>query len=81
MNLLYATPTNMINACGVAPTAGDLGVTGAMLLAPGDPAHSLISLRMKATGAGRMPPLATSVVDTQGTAVMDAWIQSLTACP
>jgi hypothetical protein len=57
-------------------------VPGALLLKPGDPAHSVISLRMHAQpGAGRMPPLATHLVDLIGTQVIDDWIRSLSACP
>jgi hypothetical protein len=38
------------------------------------------SLRMHALDANRMPPLATHVVDTTGTGLIDAWISSLTSC-
>jgi uncharacterized repeat protein (TIGR03806 family) len=67
--------------CGVTPTEGDLGVTGSLRMAPGDPSHSLISLRMKRLDANRMPLLGSVVVDTQGTTVIDNWITSVTACP
>ena len=51
------------------------------MLAPGAPARSILSLRMHALDANRMPPLASRVKDTQGVGVVDAWISSLTACP
>jgi uncharacterized repeat protein (TIGR03806 family) len=80
MDLRYATSFTGINVCDVNPSNGDLGISGAKIIAPGNPAQSLLSVRMKALGAKRMPPLASSVVDTQGTAVIDAWISSLSSC-
>jgi uncharacterized repeat protein (TIGR03806 family) len=66
--------------CGVAPDY-DLGVAGAKIVTPGDPSASVLSLRMHATDVNRMPPLASSLVDPDGTALIDAWITSLAACP
>jgi hypothetical protein len=71
----------MWGVCNVAPTAGDLGVTGARLLLPGAPARSVLSLRMRATGVHRMPPISSGVVDTAGVGLFDAWVTSLRACP
>jgi uncharacterized repeat protein (TIGR03806 family) len=81
MDLRYATVLKDAMACGLDPSNGDLGVMGAKILAPGDAAHSLLSIRPKALGVGRMPPLASRVVDTAGAAVIDQWITSLAACP
>jgi uncharacterized repeat protein (TIGR03806 family) len=69
------------NTCNALPQQGDLGITGARLIVPGSPATSLVSVRMHALDASRMPSLGTSVVDAQGTALIDQWISSLTACP
>jgi uncharacterized repeat protein (TIGR03806 family) len=81
MDLRYPVALHDAQACGLDPSNGDTGVAGAKILAPGDPSHSLLSVRPKLTAAGRMPPLGTQVVDAQGTAALDAWILSLTACP
>lgn len=81
MDLRFAASLLDVKACGVDPSNGDLGVAGAKIIAPGDPAHSLMSVRPKTLGAGRMPPLATQIVDSGGTAAIDAWISSLTTCP
>ena len=70
-----------MGVCNADPLEGDLGVTGAKLMVPGDPTHSLISLRMHATDSDKMPPIGRHVVDTQGAAVVDAWITSLSSCP
>jgi uncharacterized repeat protein (TIGR03806 family) len=67
--------------CNAQPTEGNLGVDGALRLVPGDPAHSLVSIRMKRLGAGRMPLLGSVIVDEQGTGVIDSWISSIQACP
>lgn len=81
MNLLFSTDIRDLRACGATPQAGDLGIAGARLLAPGDPSASLIAVRPKRMDPYRMPPLATIVVDTEGTALLDHWVNSLGACP
>jgi uncharacterized repeat protein (TIGR03806 family) len=77
----YSTALPMLGVCNTVPTAGDLGVTGARLVLPGDPARSLVSVRTRATNAWRMPPISSNVVDTVGTTLLDDWIRSLRACP
>jgi len=56
-------------------------VAGAKRLVPGAPEQSLLSIRPHAIAVGRMPPLASSVVDDAGVAVIDDWIASLSSCP
>jgi uncharacterized repeat protein (TIGR03806 family) len=80
-DLRYTTPLRDMRVCDVAPDHGDLGIAGAMLLAPGDPARSVLSARMHALGTGHMPPLGTHEVDAAGVALVDGWIASLGACP
>lgn len=67
--------------CSVAPQFGDLGAAGAAIVTPGDPALSVLPLRMRAVGANRMPPLATEVVDEPAVAVIEAWIAAGAGCP
>ncbi len=81
MDFRYSLALSAANLCGVAATRGNAGVTGAQIMTPGVPATSLISIRPKALNAFRMPPLGTSIVDTQGTAIVDGWISSVTSCP
>ena len=80
LDLRYATALGAMGVCDVVPGAGDLGVAGARLLLPGDPARSVLSLRAHLVGAGQMPPLARAVVDAKGTAALDAWIGSFPSC-
>jgi hypothetical protein len=70
-----------MEVCGVAPLTGDLGVPGAVILDPGNPGNSVMSLRLHASGTDRMPQLGSLVHDDVGIALIDEWIASLTACP
>lgn len=81
MDLRFGTALSATATCNVDPEAGDIGVTGAKLLVPGDPTKSLLSVRTHAPAANRMPPLGTSIVDAPGVKVLDDWITSVTACP
>jgi uncharacterized repeat protein (TIGR03806 family) len=80
-DMRFTTAFGAMNLCGVSPSEGDLGATGALRFAPADPAQSLVSLRMKREGAGRMPKIGSNVVDTEGTALIDNWITSHATCP
>jgi uncharacterized repeat protein (TIGR03806 family) len=80
IDLRYGPPSTALGLCDVAPGLGDLGVPGASLLAPGDPARSVLSLRAHRIGSGQMPPLARAVVDAAGTAALDTWIRSWPSC-
>jgi uncharacterized repeat protein (TIGR03806 family) len=81
LDLRYTTSFKDTKACNGATEAGDLGVADAKLLVPGAPEKSVMSLRIHAKGSNRMPPLASSVVDEKGTALVDEWIRSVAACP
>jgi hypothetical protein len=67
--------------CRATPNNGDLGVAGAAIITPKDPSRSILSLRMHAVDAQRMPSVATRVVDTTALGVIDAWISSMDRCP
>ncbi|HEY6877197.1 MAG TPA: PQQ-dependent sugar dehydrogenase [Polyangiales bacterium] len=81
MDLRFARSLKDAKLCNVAPATGDLGIAGAKLLAPGDLQKSLVLVRARSTDASRMPPLASALVDPQGTKVIADWIASTTACP
>jgi hypothetical protein len=49
----------------------------ARLVAPGDPARSVLLHRVGMRDAGFMPPLATSVVDRQAVELFRDWIRSM----
>jgi hypothetical protein len=88
MDLRYDTPLQDTGICGVMPGKGDLGVAGALLLDPDQPMDSVMWLRMEAPAGdaktgdlGRMPAIASFVVDPQGTNLISDWIKFITACP
>jgi hypothetical protein len=62
---------------GTPPTHGDFGIDGARLLTPGAPGRSLIHHRMTILGPGRMPHVASNVVDDAGVMLLRKWIASL----
>ena len=66
LDLRYTTALSATNACDVAPTLGNLGITNARLIAPGSAARSVVVARMNRTGADAMPPLARHTIDTAG---------------
>ncbi len=80
-DLRYGAAPADVKVCDVAPTAGDLGVTGAKLVSPGSPEKSILSLRVRATDVKRMPPVGTRIVHPEGAALIDAWIKGTAACP
>jgi uncharacterized repeat protein (TIGR03806 family) len=80
-DLLFSTRFASMNVCNAAPLVSDLGYPNMRLLAPGDPARSLLSVRMQRLDGMRMPPLASSQVDLPGVRLVNEWIRSITACP
>jgi len=70
--------------CNVAPTKGLAGGTAAAkLLVPGKPMDSITCLRMNQIDPdkGRMPQIATYVVDTDGVDLVRRWITAVGSCP
>ncbi|MDB6027176.1 MAG: glucose sorbosone dehydrogenase [Verrucomicrobiales bacterium] len=68
--------TPFMDAGLITAEVGDFGYLEQMIY-PGNTNSTLILQRMKATASGRMPPLATSVLDTNGINLMSQWVQSL----
>jgi hypothetical protein len=88
MDLRYGAPLQNTGSCNIVPGKGDLGVVGAHILTPGQPMDSVLWLRMNAppgnaqTGdLGRMPAIATYVLDRQALDLVSHWIASITKCP
>ena len=87
LDLRFGLPLAGRNICNVTPAKGGFGLTNPVTLAPGHPELSVMSIRVKApaddsTGHhGRMPLIASYVVDKQATDLIDSWITSITACP
>jgi uncharacterized repeat protein (TIGR03806 family) len=81
LNLRFEATFADTKTCNKDPIGGALGMTNAKVIAPGDPARSVLAARMKSSQAYRMPPLARTTTDTVGVGVVESWIKSLTACP
>jgi len=81
MDLRFTTALADTKTCDVIPTRGTMGIEGARLLAPAAPAKSILLARMQALDVWRMPPIASHVVDPQGTQLLSAMIQATTTCP
>jgi len=79
LDLRHDTPLSQTAACDVVPTAGNLGIANARIIAPGDDVRSVLLARMSVRDANAMPPLASNVVDAAGAQLIGAWIDSLTA--
>ena len=73
--------------CDVAPFANTLGVEGARSVVPGQPDKSLVWVRMNRPPDdgegkhGRMPLLASYVIDHMAVELIGSWISSLSTCP
>ena len=80
MDLRYARTLAQTATCNAGNTQGPVG-DAVKLVVPGDPAHSILSVRLHATDSKRMPPVAVSITDPSGSTLIDNWVTSLTACP
>jgi len=81
MDLRYSTLLANTNACAAAPQSGDLGLgSGARIIAPGDPALSVLVARANRRDANGMPPLASAEVDADGVTLLSDWIAGLAGC-
>lgn len=67
-------PLDKTGTIGVKPERGTYGLKDPRLIVPGEPDRSLILHRMTLLGAGRMPHVASQVVDEEGVRLIRAWI-------
>ncbi|MEL7448549.1 MAG: hypothetical protein AAFN78_05025 [Pseudomonadota bacterium] len=65
-----------MGAWNVAPTRGDLGIADALLLFPGEPDKSILSVRMQVLDGNRMPIIGSLMVDDAAIAIINDWIDS-----
>lgn len=72
-----SVPLDKMNLLNLKPGRGRTGPPESLLLAPGHANLSELWHRMRSTGPFRMPPLASSVVDTQAVGLIRKWIDSL----
>ena len=75
--LLATIPVADMGIVGVNPQHGTFDIKGAKIVAPGDPEHSVLAYRMAKTGLGRMPHIASHVVDEPAVAFIREWIKGM----
>lgn len=80
MDLRYQTALPETQACDAVPTRGDLGIVDARLIAPGDPARSVLLARDSRRDAAGMPPLGSLIINEAGIALLRDWIEGMTSC-
>lgn len=81
MDLRAGAASADMNICDARPLLGDLGLAEARLLAPGDPARSVLWSRVHALDNNHMPPPRFSkTIDDHGVRLIGEWIQSLSGC-
>jgi cytochrome c551/c552 len=92
-DLRYGLTLAQTGICGLMQQNGIPGTatTPFLDLAPGDHAASAMWIRMNTPvpasdpgeeyDVGRMPPVASFVVDTQAVSLVGAWIDSIASCP
>jgi uncharacterized repeat protein (TIGR03806 family) len=80
LDLRYSTPLAQTGTCNATPAGVDLGLPNAKVIAPGAPDSSVLLSRVNRRDSAAMPPLGSTVIDTQSVAVLREWIQGLTGC-
>jgi uncharacterized repeat protein (TIGR03806 family) len=75
--LLHTLPLGEMGAVDTVPGQGTFGLQDPKILVPGDPARSLVLFRMERLGQGRMPHIASNVVDREGVKLIRQWIEGL----
>jgi uncharacterized repeat protein (TIGR03806 family) len=80
MDLRAGTALAATATCNVVPAGNNLGIANARLIAPGDPASSVVIARMARRDHLQMPPVGSSLVDVTGVTLVTSWITSLGGC-
>jgi hypothetical protein len=80
LDLRATTPLANTQTCNLPPSAGDLGISGALLISPGNAAGSVLPARVNRRDAHGMPPLGSTIVDTAGVSLLNTWITGLAGC-
>jgi uncharacterized repeat protein (TIGR03806 family) len=74
IDLLYDIPLEQTKTINARPIQGTFNISGARIIAPGDPEGSVLYYRMSKLGGGHMPRLGSNVVDERATRMFHDWI-------
>ena len=75
----YDLPLEQTETVGERPIQGTFNIAGARIIAPGDPASSVLYYRMSKLGGGRMPRVGSDMVDERATRMIHDWIARMPA--
>jgi uncharacterized repeat protein (TIGR03806 family) len=75
--LLSTLPVKELDIVNVKPGQGNFDLKDPRLLVPGDPDRSMIYHRMTRLGLGRMPHIASHVVDEPAVKLIGDWIKAM----
>jgi uncharacterized repeat protein (TIGR03806 family) len=75
--LLPTLPLDELGIVDVALQHGDFELDNPHVLTPGAPDRSMILHRMEILGLGRMPHIASGILDQDGVALIRKWIEQL----
>lgn len=77
MELEHAKAIKDMLVIDETPKHDKFGIDNAKLIAPKDPARSILLNRLARRGKGQMPPLASSIADDRAVALFKQWIEQL----
>jgi uncharacterized repeat protein (TIGR03806 family) len=75
--MLSTLPLKDLGIVDVKPGQGTFELKDPRILVPGDPARSMMHHRMTRLGLGRMPHIASNVVDEEAVKLIGDWIRQL----
>jgi uncharacterized repeat protein (TIGR03806 family) len=81
LELGFRTSVAAMGLVGARPQHTTFDVPDALLVCAGDAGRSILVHRVGRVGAGRMPPLASSVVDQRAVELLTDWINALAPDP
>ena len=79
MEFEFTTPRHKMNVVDAKPLHGTFDIADAKLIVPGHPEKSVLLQCMSRRGQGQMPPLASSLVDTEAVELLREWIKTMPA--
>ena len=80
-NVDFFATADKMKLVDVAPQHHTFGLKDARLIAPGQPERSVLLHRVGTREQGHMPPLATFLVDREGTTMLREWVRSMKPLP
>lgn len=80
IDLRYTTALADTNACDTMPQSGGLEILLPRIIAPGDASRSVLVARTNRRDVAGMPPIGSTLVDTDGVSLLTDWINGLADC-